>query len=477
MTPRGDGPDVAVGQPSAGTIRPDPLSGGDAAGAGAFTTSLRAGATLTTIAQVVIAAASAILAVVVARLLGPAGNGSFNVAVSMLLLLGAFCNAGIPQGVNYLVGGGRWHGGDALRQAQVAALALGTAGAVVGVSVAAAAHGGIFRGASLPVFATAAAALPFWLSLSYSASVALARGRYAVYTTAVVALASATLVLVAVLGSVFGLIGATAGFAAAQAVAAIGLLVWGTRRFPPRQRLRSSETLSKLTRAIRFGSKPYLADALQFLNLRADLFILNAVASREAVGRYSVAVSVMTLGLLLPTALGTALLPRVAALGAFSSTGDQLAVIKKSLRHAVLVVPATAVVLSAALAVVPLVYGRGFEPSVALGFILLPGTLAYGLGSVMTSIIVGKGRATYPLYATAIVTPPTLAAYLVLVPVMHAAGAALASTLSYVTLTAVLVVFFRRATNVGHLSELLPGRSELGDYRKLAAAAVGRLRA
>ena len=289
-------------------------------GVGGFSVSLGTGASLATLAQLAIAVASAILSVVVARLFGAEGTGSFNVALSTLLVLGAFTNAGIGQGVSYYVSSGRWRAGEALRQVQLAALALGIVGALSVVAVAASGGGGIFRGVPIGVLAAIAVALPFWLSMTYSGSVALALGRYGIYTAGVVGQACATLLCVAGLGAAFGVLGGAIGLAAAQSVAALALVVWGTRALPA-QGFRIRDCLSKLVRAVKFGSKAYAANALQLLNLRADLFILNAVASGAAVGHYAVAVSVMTLGLLLPTALATVLLPRTAAFAAYATPG------------------------------------------------------------------------------------------------------------------------------------------------------------
>src|SRR5215203_2165822 len=440
-------------------------------GAGAFAVSLASGASLATLAQLAIALASAILSVVVARLLGAAGTATFSVALSTLLILGAFTNVGIGHGVNYYVSRGRWRAGEALWQVQLAALVLGTVGALAGVVVAASGGGGIFRGAPVDVFVAVVVALPFWLSMTYSGSVALALGRYGIYAAGVVGQACATLLCVAGLGAAFGVLGATIGLVVAQAVAALGLIAWGTRALPVRG-LRMGDCLSKLARAVKFGSKAYAANALQLLNLRADLFILNAVASKAAVGHYAVAISVMTLGLLLPTALATALLPRAAAFEAYATPGEQRALSIRAVRHAVVLSPFTAIALSFALLIAPVVYGGSFSPAVGLGFILLPGILAYGIGMVMSSNIVGKGYPAYVLYSAALVTPPTFALYLVLVPALHGAGAALASTLSYVAMTVVLFIFFRRATGITDLRQLVPDKTELADYRNLATTAI-----
>jgi hypothetical protein len=62
------------------------------------------------------------------------------------------------------------------------------------------------------------------------------------------------------------------------------------------------------------------------------------------------------------------------------------------------------------------------------------------------------------------------------VPTLEGVGAALASTLSYLTMTVVLLVFFRRATGIERLRELVPRKAELVDYRILAGSAVRRIR-
>ena len=71
-----------------------------------------------------------------------------------------------------------------------------------------------------------------------------------------------------------------------------------------------------LRAAMRFGSKTYPANVLQFLNFRLDLFLLNALATTADVGRYSVAVSVTSVMWLLPRALSAVVFPRVAHLSA-----------------------------------------------------------------------------------------------------------------------------------------------------------------
>src|SRR5262249_24141243 len=144
------------------------------------------------------------------------------------------------------------------------------------------------------------------------------------------------------------------------------------------------------------------------------------------------AVSATLLLLLLPGALATVLDPRIARL---STQGDDPSldmVETKSLRHVSLIVGVTALGLAGALEflVVP-VFGPEYRASINLGVTLLPGTAALGVTAVLAATLVGRGKPLYSLYAALIATPFTVALYAVLIPWLHATGAAVASTISY----------------------------------------------
>jgi O-antigen/teichoic acid export membrane protein len=127
-----------------------------------------------------------------------------------------------------------------------------------------------------------------------------------------------------------------------------------------------------------------------------------------------------------------------------------------------------------ALFLIPLVYGEEFSPAVELGLIFVPGVAALAVQGVLTSVIVGLGRPDYLLRVGLTVTPPTLAAYFLLIPALGAEGAALASTLSYTSSAALTLVYLRRAVTLPSLRALLPTQEELTDYRLLVSEARSR---
>ncbi len=167
---------------------------------------------------------------------------------------------------------------------------------------------------------------------------------------------------------------------------------------------------------MRFGLQSYAPQALQLLSYRADLFILNAVAASAVVGRYAVALAVTELGVLLPRALSAIVMPRLSALDAPTAKDEQRMVIEKSVRHAVVLSPGIAFVLLIGVGLIPLVFGSGFSGAIGPGLILIPGVLCLGLANVMAATVVGMGFPRYALVVAAVVTPPTLALYVLMVP-------------------------------------------------------------
>ncbi|MEA2350916.1 MAG: hypothetical protein QOG86_1857 [Thermoleophilaceae bacterium] len=433
-----------------------------------------AGATVVTASQLVTAGALGLTGVVIARVLGDADTGSFNVVLSALVLLAIPSSLGIELGASYRVSGRRWAPAEALRQLQLAALVLGAAGAVVGMGLGVLFSGTAFQLVPTGTLAVGLMALPFVLSWTYASYVALAAERFEAYGAAAAGQSAAALVLVAVLAPPFGLTGAVVALAASHALTGVGMLLWGARALGPASPGWARRARPHLRAAAGFGIRASLNNALQQLNYRGDLFLLNAVAASAVVGHYAIALTLTTFALLLPRALSAVVLPRMSALDAIAGRAEQERVIVKSVRHAVLLAVVASAVLALGLLLVPAVYGSEFTPAVGYGYILIPGMALLGIGSVLASIVVGKGHTRFSLWSALLVTPPTLLLYALLVPPLEGTGAALASTISYSAGAILWWVFFRRATGLRGIARFLPRTEELADYRALASR--GRLR-
>jgi O-antigen/teichoic acid export membrane protein len=412
--------------------------------------------------------------VYIAHAFGPDGTGAYALIGNLFAALMLLAGLGLPTGITFLVSRRMWRPTAALWESIGAALPMGVAGMSVGLGFYALTVDSILDGITLPVALAVCGAVPFGIVFLNGGAIALALDLYEQYASFQLSRAILSLVAVVALGIGFGLVGALIGFAIGQVLSALTVGAQLQRSVrdadedtPDHE---APHGLTPLRWALKFGRRAWSADVLQFLNYRLDLFILAAFVSRADVGRYSLAVSLTMLAWLLPTAIGQVLLPRTASLDSATELGELRrdeadAAAARVIRHTVLLQCPTAVVISILLlGGVPLIYGHEFTQTVALGFLLLPGVLTAGVAKVVSPVITGRGFPIYSVYNVLITVPVTLILYLTMIPLLDAAGAAVASSVSYALTTVIAMYFYRRVTRSSLRSVLVPTVADLREY-------------
>ncbi len=380
---------------------------------------LGAGAAMSVLAQAGPLVGGAVLSVVLARTIGPSGNGQFALLLTLVGIASMVVALGLHAGIAYEVSRRRWSVARAFRTSYRTALVLGLVGVLGGLCVFIPLRETVFEGIGLAVALVALASLPAVIAYEYAAAIMLSRERYEAYALLLIAHAAALLVVGAGLTIPFGLTGAAIGIFAS---ALVGALVAARMLAQEAHRDDTSDSGGSLRRALRFGLQSWGANLLQQVNYRFDIVILAGFAAARDVGVYSVALTITGIAWVLPQALQTVLFPRTASLEEAALTGelgsrapdDALA---KALRHGVLLMLPTALAVVALLAVgVPILYGKEFHETIPLGLILLPGVLLLGIGKILASAISGRGYPRYTLYVGAFSVPLTLALYFTLIP-------------------------------------------------------------
>jgi O-antigen/teichoic acid export membrane protein len=429
-----------------------------------------AGAALSVFVQGGPLVAGGVLSIVLARTIGPSGNGKFALLVTLTGITALVVSIGLTAGITYEVSRRKWSVRRVFRASYEAAAVLGLFGLLAGLGVFALLHDSVFRGLSIWLAVVALSSLPPVLAYQYADAILLARERYEGYAALEIS-HSATLLLVgAGLAIPFGVAGAVIGLPAAALVGAAAGVVLLVRELGRDTVVDHGDSLS---RAIRFGVQSWGANLLQQINYRFDVIILGGFASAGAVGVYSVALTLTGVAWVLPQALQTVLFPRAASLDESTLVGDisaeeSDASLAKAVRHGVLLTLPAALSISALLLVaVPLLYGNKFADTTKLGFVLLPGVLLLGVAKIMSSAIVGRGYPRYSLYVGLISLFPTLALYFTLIPAFDAWGAAIASSVSYGLTALVTFGFFLRVTRIRVREALLPRSEDVADYRGL----------
>jgi len=242
-----------------------------------------------------------------------------------------------------------------------------------------------------------------------------------------------------------------------QTVNALALLVLGMRflglRLTPRLPGRAL-----LTRMIRYAGQTFGANLAQFLNYRVDIWIVQAVVGTAPLGLYSLAANLATMLWVLPRSTSQVLMPSMAA-------GDEGTSLPEAARLARLVFTAM-VLLALPLALgarwwIDWLYGGEFQPASAPFVLLLVGCVPFSLCVIQAAALAALDRQRINLTASVVGLVATVALDLLLIPRYGIAGAALASSISYLLTTAVVLVAFARVGGLSPAACVLPQPGDL----------------
>jgi O-antigen/teichoic acid export membrane protein len=435
---------------------------------------LGAGAALSVVVQGGPLAAAAAMSIVLARTIGPSGNGRFALLATLAGLTAMVVSLGLSAGIIYEVSRARWSVRGAFRTSYAAGFVLGAIGFAGALAVFLLLHDSVFRSIRTSLAVVALASLPPAIAYQFADSILLARERYEGYAALELSHSATLLVIGAGLALIFGLSGAVVGIPAAAVIGSgVGILLL----IPEARRDAMVDRAGRLRKALRFGAQAWGANLLQQINYRFDILILAAYTSSHDVGLYSVAVTLTVAAWILPQALTTVLFPRIASLDQATIAGEisadeSDAALAKGVRHAVLLsIPAGVIISLLLLVAVPLLYGPEFHQTVWLGFVLLPGTLMLGVAKVLGTVVTGRGYPRYALYSSIVQAFAALALYFGLIPTFHAWGAAAGSSLSYAFTTIVSLFFVRKVTAIGFQEAFVPRADDVADYGGLVRLA------
>ena len=223
-----------------------------------------------------------------------------------------------------------------------------------------------------------------------------------------------------------------------------------------------SITLRFLKKSYSFGVRSQLGIVFSYLNRRLDIFIVNYFLNPYQVGIYAIAVAVGELPWHLPSAAATVLFPWIAD----KKKNDAAQFTSYVLRN-VLFITTILVLILALLGriIIITLFGTAFEGSVLLMYVLLPGVLALGVTRILGGHFQGSGRPELGTLMVAFSFVETIVLDIILIPRMGALGAAIASSVAYITSALVGLVIFTKLWHVSIFDVLVPKWHEIVKIR------------
>jgi len=380
--------------------------------------------------------------IIVAHWLGAEGVGQLavvNVAIATIVQVGSF---GLPSSNTYFIARDQARFRAAALNSLMFALGAGSLMALA-LSVAASTRPDLFGLKSASLIRIACFSIPFQLFTLIGLNILLAVGRVRQFNLLDLAsqsfvLINAVLVSQAIKGNLLTLVVWNTLTSALMGIV-IAVLVAISAKKLASSKWRADIVL--LRRMIGYGLKFHISILAGTIIIRADLLVVNHFRGAAEAGVYSVASQFALLLMLLPGVIATLLFPRVTS--EQDARGETTCQVSRYTTFIMFVCCLGAVPFSL---VLPLIYGPAFTDATALLWILLPGVYLMGLESVLVQHFNALGLPlAIPLYwlATLILN---LILVFALVPRFGAQGAAIASTISYATIFALVALHFHTST-------------------------------
>lgn len=220
-----------------------------------------------------------------------------------------------------------------------------------------------------------------------------------------------------------------------------------------------------------FGLRQHVGTAAQLLNYRADMFIAAALLSPYQVGLYSVSLAMAEMLWHLPNAVSQVLYPKTAG----STKGDADRFTPDVARHVFFITLLPAAALWAAAApLTGLLFGRDFLPAAVPIKLLLPGAVLLSVSKVLGSHLSSRGYPQYNSTASSVSLVSSVTLCLLLIPRWGLAGAAAATSISYLANLTVMFYFFRKVSGCSPAEIFLPQKNDIRFYRDLLRRAAAR---
>ena len=205
--------------------------------------------------------------------------------------------------------------------------------------------------------------------------------------------------------------------------------------------LKFNKKLSK--DAIKYGVKCYFGNIAQFLNYRLDMFLVAIFLNTTAVGFYGLAVGIAEKLWMLPGAISTVLFPRISSLND-EKANDLTPKVARNTFFITFMLSLVLLVISTP--VIRILFGSAFLPSVVPLLILLPGIIALAGAKTLTADLAGRGKPQYGTYAAFISLGVTIPLDIWLIPKWGISGAAFASSVAYSLTTIIIIIAFSKVS-------------------------------
>lgn len=420
---------------------------------------------VTIVRQAAALAISLCLMAIIARVLGPEGQGKYALAILLPMLLSNFLNLGIPSANVYFLG----KHSVSIQLAYKTTLGLWLSISLLGICI------GII---CISLFASHI--FPnveqhyLWLSLVFFPIIVLhymlnsilqGLEEFSSFNSILfyLPLINLGLVIITFFMLDWHLMGALGSYGISYTVVTVFAL-WKIKQKIDLELEDYPESGNENTRGyfkecLRFGGLAHIANSLAFLNYRMNFVLLNLFIAPAAAGLYLVAYGIAEKVWMISNAVSTVTLPRLSGL-----QHDEHRRYVTSLSIKLIFASSVAsslVLLFIAKPLIGTVFGDSYAEAIEPLLWLLPGMVFGAVGRSISTDLIARGRVDLTVYLVLCLVFLSTTASIVLIPIYGISGAAMAFSLAYLVDVILRLIVYIRISGANFLDLFVPRKKEI----------------
>jgi O-antigen/teichoic acid export membrane protein len=404
--------------------------------------------------------------IIIARYLGPKGQGSYSLIILLPKILVTFLNLGIGPSSVYYIGKKEIDLNSLFKTNIVSSLVLSAAAYLIGLFVVLFFSDQLFSSISPMILLAILLILPILFMNQLLQVIFQGKEDFKSFNAILLIGQGTTLVLVAILLILLhgGLIETLLSFAVGQTVTLITIIFLLKRKLSVTFKNGEFSHIF-LKKSLIYGIKTHMSNILAFVNYRADLFMISFFLNPAAVGIYVVAVNIAERLWIFSKSISSVLFPRISSLTKDEEKNRITSIISRNVL-AISVVGGIIFYFSSDL-IIQLLFGDAYQDSTFALKLLLPGIVVGSMSRILSNDIAGRGRPEINMYTSIFTVTTNIVLNIVFIPLYGINGAALATSITYGLNWIIKIIIYNKITGQPYKTFLVLGTTDVSLYLKL----------
>ncbi|WP_026679207.1 flippase [Fictibacillus gelatini] len=406
------------------------------------------------------------LLIVLARYLGPKGQGQYSLITLFPGVLLMLFTLGINTSTIYYVSKKEVTIQTVYTNNMVIGLALGLISMVLGAIIVFFYSGQFFSHTPDGLLYVCLLTLPFLFLREYFLTVFQGLQDFKAYNTMMVVNQLAILAFVGLLVILLKLKlpGAIFAFLCGNIVTAIVMVGWLKKKYQLRLVL-STFSADYFRKSVNYGLKAYISNFSSFLNYRLVVFLIGFLLADQAVGIYVIAMNIAERLAIFAASFSSVLYPKIASFDTEEERNRLTSIVSRNMMA--VSIGLTIVGLCVPTEWIVLLFGGKYTESATLLRILLPGIALLSVEKILSNDIAGRGKPELNMYLSVFNVLLNVLLNVWLIPLIGLKGAALSATLTYAVSFAIKVIIFKQVAGEPIARFLLINRADFRIYKRL----------